>query len=144
MERNRVTAASQNREQEVEMNYVTGFVSWEWEGGRIRVAKCELTINSLVFMKSQLEDSRNQKGISRESRICQLGFQENLGIYWKFREFCNPSQNEWPRTYGLVERGDGLGSESVSSWRRSTDWLIAETDRTVLQPLPVCLSWSEL
>lgn len=46
----------------------------------------ELSINSLLFPKSQLEDSQNQEGISRKSESIQPGFLEKQGIYWKFQE----------------------------------------------------------
>lgn len=41
----------------------------------------ELSINSLFFPKSQLEDSQNQEGISRKSESIQPGFLEKQGIY---------------------------------------------------------------
>jgi hypothetical protein len=50
-----------------------------------------LSIHSLVFLKSWLEDSQKQEGINRKSEFFQPGFLEIQGIYGKFLEFCNPS-----------------------------------------------------
>ena len=56
--------------------------------GMLRVAKFrEQSINSLVFTKSQLEDSQNQEGISKKSEIHQPGFLEDQGLHFLYLFF---------------------------------------------------------
>lgn len=80
----------------------------------------QLSINSLVFQKSRLEDSWNKE----EIRYHGTRISGNLGIYWKLQELRNPNLNTGTLNTSQCDRvkqGNKCGVNlQVQSWLTST------------------------